>query len=389
MSVDFLSLDEAGDILALCGYSANETLSSSAIVVKSDKRVRLIDYYSMFYYYNTTFGQMSYSGYYEYYSMFSAYEDYSDYLETLIYDSEFYFYGDALITGLVEYVTLDVVPKAYFVTSHGENSASDGNFAKLLTAMEYDYAELALADGMAVPNDAGCLVINDPDVDISVDEKDTLLEYLDAGGRLLLITDTENLLMPNLMAVMDHYGATASSDIVAEKVDEKESFVVTPLLNSDHDIIASMGSYVPKITEANPINIKDELRSSQLVVPLLTSSKQAYLKDSPEKIGEYVLGVAVEEEGSSDTTRLVWFTGAESFNGDLETADNLALLVYSLAWLNKTYTSEVEDINATIYSESIMNVPENVIIWCGTLTVLVCAVLIAVGAFIRYSRRKR
>ena len=177
ISLEFLELSKAGDLLALCGYTASDEISSYAVVVKSDKRIKLLDYYSMFYYQNSNFGNLSYSQYLQYYSMFTSSESYLSYLDSLIYETDCYFYGDAMITGLVEYVSLDIIPKAYMVSSHGANSTSEGNFAKLLLSMGYEYGELSLNDGM-IPEDAGMVIFNEPTADISESEADALLSYL-------------------------------------------------------------------------------------------------------------------------------------------------------------------------------------------------------------------
>jgi len=389
IKLEFISHGEAGELLALCGYSASDTFASYAVVVKSDKRARLIDYYSMFYYINPNFGQFTSSQYAEYYSMFSSHPDYAAYLSSLIYESEYYFYGDALLSGIVEYVTLDIIPKAYIVTSHGENSVSDGNFAKLLLAMEYDFGELALSDSVKVPRDAGCIIINEPTKDLSSAEAEDILGYLKSGGRLLLITDEAALDMPNLALVTSYYGVKASKGRVAQTIEGKESFSLVSSLNTDHDIIASMGKYSPKLVNANALLISDELRASQLVTPLVSSSESAYIEGASDVKKSFMLGVAVEEGVAQGTSRLVWFTGADSFNGELESADALALLLYSTAWLNKSYTTEIGTINAVPYSESVMQVPENAVTSCAVTVLVIVTAVITVGVVVINRRKKQ
>ena len=225
ISLEFLELSKAGELLALCGYTASDEISSYAVVVKSDKRIKLLDYYSMFYYQNSNFGNLNYNQYLQYYSMFTSSESYLSYLDSLIYETDCYFYGDAMITGLVEYVSLDIIPKAYMVSSHGVNSTSEGNFAKLLLSMGYEYGEFSLSDGR-IPEDAGMVIFNEPTADISESEADALLSYLKNGGRLLMITDEAAADMPNLLGVAEYYGVTLEKGRVAEIVEEKESFTL-------------------------------------------------------------------------------------------------------------------------------------------------------------------
>ena len=388
ISLEFLELSEASDLLKLCGYTASDGASSYAVVVKSDKRVKLLDYYSMFYYQNANFGNLTYSQYLQYYSMFTSSESYLSYLDSLIYETDRYFYGDAMISGIVEYVSLDVIPKAYMVTSHGVDSASDGNFAKLLLSMGYEYGEFSLSDGM-IPEDAGMVMINEPTKDISETEAEALLSYLKSGGRLLMITDEAAGDMPNLLGVAEYYGVTLEKGRVAEMVEEKESFTLTPTLNTDHDIMASMGSYQPKIVNANALTVKREaLRTSQIVTELIKTSEEAYIEGAPDTKASLALGVAVEEETQNGNTRLVWFTGADSFNGEIDSADSLALLVYSTAWLNRTYESEVGTINAVIYGERQPRMPEKAVSVGAFVTIVIPIAIVAAGAIFVNKRKK-
>lgn len=392
IKLSFIESSDANELLSDVGYSLRAENTTYIIVVKSDKRAQIIDYNSLFYYENSQFGRISQSQYAQYYQLFSSSENYLSYLDSLIYDSQYCFYGDALITGLVEYVTLDIIPRAYMVTSHGTVSASEENFAKVLNAAGYTYSTLSLSGLSALPEDAGCVIINEPTEDLTEGEADALLDYLAKGGRLLLVTDEAAIDMPNLMSITSYYGVTAMSGRVAESVDGADSFTVTPTLNTDHDVIAAMSSYKPKMTNANAIVKNGTERKSLLITPLVTSAKTSHIEGDAEKLGSYDLGVAIEEEVAEGTTRLVWFTGADSFNGkidELKTADSLAFLVYSTTWLNKTYTSRVNGISAVPYGESVMRVPENAVTLGVTVILLSATAIIVVGVVVINRRKKR
>ena len=62
IKLEFVELSDAAELLALCGYTASDGVSSYAVVVKSDKRAKLLDYHSLFYY-QTNWGNLSYSQY--------------------------------------------------------------------------------------------------------------------------------------------------------------------------------------------------------------------------------------------------------------------------------------------------------------------------------------
>ena len=65
-----------------------------------------------------------------------------------------------------------------------------------------------------MPEDADALIIYAPQSDISADEKDMLLTYLQGGGKLLLVTDYTETAMPNLAEVMAYYGTSLADGIV-------------------------------------------------------------------------------------------------------------------------------------------------------------------------------
>jgi hypothetical protein len=69
-----------------------------------------------------------------------------------------------------------------------------------------------------VPDDADCVFVYSPQSDISEDEKNILMEYLKAGGSMMLITDVSKsgTAFTNLDALMEYYGVTAVNGIVVE-----------------------------------------------------------------------------------------------------------------------------------------------------------------------------
>lgn len=84
--------------------------------------------------------------------------------------------------------------KVYFTIGHNERKV-DGfereNFGQLKTSLEsnnYVVDTLVLAGTKEVPDDASVVVIADPRIPFSDDEKQALKNYLDKGGKLLILT---------------------------------------------------------------------------------------------------------------------------------------------------------------------------------------------------------
>ena len=394
VGVKYVKTAEVKEILASYGYSA-DSIPPYSLLICSDKRGELVDFYSMYYYVNEKLGisSMSYSDYNYYYSLFSSSDSYATYLDALVYSSELYFNGDAVITGVIEYVTLDIIPHAYFITGHGEDSVSDGKFVSLLGQMYYHFEALDITKS-SIPEDACCIVINEPESDYTEEEAGMILDYLKSGGRLLLVTGEGNVGMKNLSSITEYYGMTVTDGLVCEKPESEaedgedtDIHSLTPVLNDSHDILASF-KYSLSIKNANAITVSDELRRSQLVTPIVTTSENAYIGDEGT-CAVYNLGVAVEEETEGGTTRLVLVSGADSFNDTSSAQNNLALLVYSLDWLDESYTSSVGKIDGVRFSDTMLNISSGMALGIGVaFSLIIPAALIVGGVIVRAKRRR-
>ena len=140
--------------------------------------------------------------------------DYSNYYTTGTYDVSFA--GESALTSAVSYVASDDLPTAYLLEGHGE-SALSSTFSTAVKKENITTEQLSLLSLEKVPEDADCVIINAPTSDISSDEKDRLLSYLQTGGTLFLITSPpKDADMSNLYSLLAEYGASAADGIVIE-----------------------------------------------------------------------------------------------------------------------------------------------------------------------------
>jgi hypothetical protein len=172
-----------------------------------------------------------------------------------------------------------------------------------------------------------------------------------SGGRLLVITDTANLEMKNLMTVLSAYGLSSKGGTVYEGEGEEKTSVIAPTLNYNHDSMARLyeSGLTPTIINGNPITMFTAADGSLITTALLVSSDEAYTDSSAyDMAGTQTLGAAAEEAVGNETSRLVWFTGSESFNStELESAvieSNMYATACALAWLNRAYDSQAPEI---------------------------------------------
>ncbi len=110
--------------------------------------------------------------------------------------------------------------KIYFLTGHGERSISEAGqngFSSVKDALEkenYQVAELNLAVTSTVPSDIAALVIAAPKTPLLDDEKKRFTDYLDNGGKVLLLEDPGS---PSLFNdLLARYGISFDDDIVVD-----------------------------------------------------------------------------------------------------------------------------------------------------------------------------
>ena len=389
--------EKVADMLAEYGFSSVYSPTPYSLLIVSEKRDQYVDYQNFFTYSNDTLGfdELSVSYYNYYYSYFASSTEYADYLESLVVDSEKKIHAESILNQMIEYVSVDVIPEAYFVTGHGEDSITEGNFAYLLYYYGYPFGVYDVTSGADVPSDASCIIINAPTEDYTAEECEKIQNYLKSGGNMLLMLSPENASMKNLMALSEYYGFSLIDGVVLEDNSAEEgeevtvSNTVATMLNTDHDVFASVSMNSCALTKPSAIKIAENLRASQLVTPLVVTNDTAYIGDRENK-GPFILGVAVEEETTSGNTRIVCFTGAESINAKEYSQDAMTLPVCALSWLAEGFVSEVEDIAPKLYQDKYLKVEQDKVIYLGAFFILVIPVaLIGAGVAVSKNRKKR
>lgn len=403
-----IDTDSQPDFLTDLGYQVSSEVAPYTIIVKGEKRSYPIDSSSFYYYYNEQFGQISASDYSYYLQYFGSSEAYADYYNELAYNTKVYFQGEALLSLGVDYVSQSFIPHAYFITGRGEDSPTDGNFASFLGEYGYTVDSHDITKSVGIPEDAGCIVINSPSEDYTEAEAKMILEYLKNGGRMLLLTDEENASMKNLMSIMDYYGATVQNVLISEEKEQTElegeeseteeadkeadPHEIQVQMIFSHDVFALAESYTGSVSilNANPITVKPsgELRESQLVSAILTTTDRAYTESSEQK-ETYTVGVAIEELTENGTTGIVWLTGADAFNEGETDTEALALPFFSFYWTNVEFNSEFLNMAGIPASEDMLTASASIVMWTGVVMILLLPVaVLGAGTFIYFKRRK-
>lgn len=249
--------------------------------------------------------------------------DYSTYQQTVTgYDAE------GQIDSAIAYVVSDSLPKVYLLTGHGEESIGS-NFTAVLSKLNCDYEDLDLMKNDTVPEDCALLVINGPVSDLSSDDADKVLAYLQGGGKLIATTNFQEAEdMTNWNRILGYYGISASRGVVLENNQgyyyRSETYLLPEVEEAQETSSVTSGNGYVFMAYSMALSDDgakegEEAASGVAVTSLLTTSDNAYIhtdvtsktedfeKKDTDQTGQYVLGVkAVVNEGGAEKS------GAES-----------------------------------------------------------------------------
>lgn len=319
------------------------------------------------------------------------------------------FDGEGALTGAIDYVVSEDLPKMYMLTGHGEKTMST-SFQSAVEKQNIEMESLSLLTVEGVPEDADCILIYGPEADISTEEKDAILRYLQDGGNVILLSDPtqDGEGRPNLEALMEYYGVTAEKGIVVEGGQNNFVFPsqidLLPNLKS-HAITQPLneGGYYVYLRIAQGLTVGSAPRDSVSVSELLTTSSSAYSKvsgyametyekEAGDRDGPFALAVAITEEVDENTeSHIVWLSSSYLLDDQANmkvSGGNQDFFLNCISWMCD------QESGISIHAKSLSY--EYLIISSGTsslLTLLMIGVLpigyLLIGIVIWVRRKKR
>lgn len=278
----------------------------------------------------------------------SRYISYSEiYLADVDYSTYSYVYsfdGEGAITSAIDYVTSDDLPKIYMLEGHGE-AALPNEFQTQIQKENMELETFSLLNADEIPEDADVLLVYAPSSDISEEEASLLEEYLECGGKLLVIAgSTEDGTLNNLCSVLGAYGVEAVDGIVVDTDRAHYAFQQPYILLPD---IESNEITDPLITENYyaifPLAQGLTITGSSATALLTTSSDayskaagfqlQTYDKEEEDVDGPFALAVSVVTAGSG---QMIWFSSGyflEEIYNAYSSGANLDLAMNALSSL--------------------------------------------------------
>lgn len=259
----------------------DETVANNSLIVVSGEKYRYVPYSDI---YVTQGSQYSYS-----------------------YSTSFD--GEGAITSAIDYVVSTELPKLYTLEGHGEKALPE-SFSQQLEKENVETETLSLLNVDEIPEDAAALLIHAPSSDISQEEAEMLLAYVQSGGKLLVlagpVADRE---LTNLYGLLSGYGITVAEGIVSEGDRSHYAFqapyILLPDLG-DSDITSALSekNYYAIVPVAAGLQLSGDSRVTSLLdttdsaySKIAGYSQTTYDKEDGDIDGPFSLGVEIDDGG--------------------------------------------------------------------------------------------
>ena len=299
-----------------------DDLADNSLIVVGEKRNKVIPYADMF---ESTVNYQTYQ------------------YETTGFD------GEGQVTSAISYVTTDSLPIMYTITGHEEGDMTE-DMKSAIEKENIEMKELNLLTEESVPDDADCVMLFSPQNDLSEEEADKLITYMENGGKAVIITSYLNKEMPNLQKVLNNYGIGTMEGVVLEAdgqhyISGNPTYLVPNIGSSDAlGDLSKANSYV-LMPVAQAVEKLEDKRDSVTIESLLTTSDSAYVKtnvngtlekEDGDAEGPFDVGVAVTESVDNGETKLIYLTSANLFSQQVDamvSGNNVKLLANSVSWM--------------------------------------------------------
>ncbi len=297
----------------------DELISTNSLIVVSSKRSKVINYTNIY--------QASY--------------DYSTYTSSVTgYD------GEGQITSAIDYVLTDDTPKVYLTEGHGEATLT-GTFSAGLKKQNVEYDTINLINYDAVPEDAACLFIDGATTDISSDDKDKIISYLENGGNVVLVTAYIQDATPNLDAVMGYMGMSIADGLVIDQAKGNSygnPYYLLPNVEVSAYTSGVYGKGYVFAPLAQGILIDNEEAEGMTYSKFLTTSDEAYAKTSLKSADDYG-----KEEGDVDGPFAIGVSAEKS----LENGNATMVVLGCQTFFTDDVSSAVSNTNLTVFNNVI------------------------------------
>ena len=175
--------------------------------------------------------------------------------------------GENLITGAIKDVTQGNKAIIYFLTGHGEKDIDTyyNKFKANAKNANYELEELDLSKSDAIPSDASIIFVCAPTKDISLEEKNKLMDYAQKGGNLSFFMSPQEgkFRYSNIEDILAEYDITMDYN----KVYETNSYMHIP------DDQYTINVTLPDATDDMTVDLTKDINSQDGINPYMCASR--------------------------------------------------------------------------------------------------------------------
>ncbi len=268
-----------------------------------------------------------------------------------------YFEAEQAFTSAISAVTNDKTYNIALLKGHGE-AAMPEIMLDALEGMFFNVFDLDLQEAKEIPTDTDVLVVLTPEFDLREEEKDIIMDYLDAtdtAGNAIFIMGKSDAEMTNFDKVMAYYAIELRDEVIYEEDSTKyvggmkyalmikqESIEATRYVNSTQKLY---------LQDAKPIRDKGERMNNIKLEYVVRTSKDSWAtledKNSPFEFDPetdtpagdgFIPAVAITEYGNPDQSvySRLFIMNCENFmlgsRADLNSYSNDEVFYSAVAW---------------------------------------------------------
>ena len=309
------------------------------------------------------------------------------------------------LNSAIGYVTSDDLPAVYVASGHGMQDLGTTVASMLEKSnfqVNYGDNSLDFLTASEIPEDCDVLFIQTPETDFTSEEVAVLKDYMNKGGKVILVASYLNAEHPNLLGFMKEYGLELSGGIILEGSSRnymQAPYVLLPKTVA-HDILDGISDSKYLIAQhSTPIVYAEEVASNLTQSAFLTTSSSAYEKgvdaqslyqEEGDASGTFNIGVTVEDtdSGAELTVYSSYYMFNEAYAGG-STFANIDLLINNINILAdvESNTVAVRTINLTEDSTLVLT-DAQINMWGLITVVLLPLAFLAYGiAHVVYRRK--
>lgn len=307
------------------------------------------------------------------------------------------------VLGAVEYVSNPNLPVVYRLTGHGEEAFS-ATMTNGFEKSNLTYKDLSLITDNTIPEDCDAIMIFAPQKDLLDEEYDTILNYMLNGGKLVMYADFTTCELPNMMALINHYGLDLTEGLVFEGdsghyvtrtpyqlVPEVKNNAFTEGIGSDRYVICPYVAGIVKLDEMSDTLFQQAiLETTDEAFSKTAATIETYLKEDCDIDGPFYVGMDVTETIDDVKSEFVLYSCSLMLNEGLlseGTYGNGDLFYNTLKLLtNSTSVSAVRSVSIV---QPTIAITASEAEFFGLLDIIIIPVIIIVFGIIVVIRRRR